>query len=774
MPLASSLALASRVVDALGSLHERQLVHGDLRPANILVDPANSAVKLTRLGFATPLSEDTDHVRPDEGFLTPLTYISPEQTGRLNRPVDRRTDFYSLGVTLFEMLTESPPFQSDDRRELIHAHLYEQPPSPRELEPEVPEEVSRIVLKLLSKSADDRYQHARDIKADLERCLRDLPSAGRIRAFEPGGADSAAPQEKRGETKQAILSPEALDAVSIAETASILFRASDLQELLEELLSVLLRTSGAERGILLRNDGARLVVEASASVGTDGIDISTGPSCQKRKEFVRSIVERVRDSRETVIINDERHTDYLLDDQYAASRRPRSILSAPLVHRRKVVGLVYLENNNMSGAFDENQVAAVRLISSRAATAVENARLRKRLAREARAALQAHRDLRKMVRQRDQVQEQLEHTLGEKQRLQAQLDADEICLHGELSREPIVGKSKAVQKVLRLVELVAPTQACVLMLGETGTGKDMLARAIHMRSHRRKRRMVKLDCAALPETLIEAELFGHEKGAFTGANTKRVGWFEVADGGTIFLDEIGELPLQLQAKLLRILEEQTFARLGSSRTIKVDVRIIASTNRDLAAAVARGSFRSDLYYRLNVFPIEVPPLRMRLEDIPELVNHFVARNAKRMARICEVPPEVMSELKAYDWPGNVRELKHAIERAMILSPGSRLTLDGFLRTSSSGIDRTKHYPLEDVERAHIVKVLEKIGWAVKGEGNAADLLDMNPSTLRSRMKKLGIVRPARSKPARPRHGTDWTGCQESSEYLGAVRAESEA
>ena len=746
LPLTTSLTIASRVADALSSLHEGRLVHHDLRPANILVEPATSAVKLTGLGFATPLSE---------------------QTGCLNRPVDQRTDFYSLGVTLIEMLTERPPFQFDDRMELAHAYLTKQPPSPTEVVPEVPEAVSRTVLKLLSRSADDGYQHARDIKADLERCLRDLQGAGRIRAFEPGGTDSAAPTELRGETKPAVSGPEALDAVGITETAATLSRASDLQELLGELLSVLLRTSGAERGLLLRDDGARLVVEASASMGTDGIDISTGPSCRKRKEFVRSVVEHVRASQEVLVIDDALHAEHLLGDDYVASRRPRSILSAPLVHRKKLVGLVYLENNSRSGAFDGKQMLAVRLISSHAATAMENARLRECLARETSAALQIRKEL-------GQVQKQLGRTVREKRKFEARLEAEEVCLREELASRPIVGKSRVLQKVLRQVELVAPTQACVLLTGETGTGKDLIARAIHVRSRRRKRPMVKVDCTALPETLIEAELFGHEKGAFTGAHARRIGRFEAADGATLFLDEIGELPLQLQAKLLRILEEQQFERLGSARTIKIDVRIIAATNRSLAAAVAEGTFRSDLFYRLNVFPIKVPPLRARPEDIPALVEHFVARHAKRMGKFIEVPTELMSELEAAHWPGNVRELEHVIERAIIMSPSSTLTLDGSFLVRGSGDDRTERYRLEDVERTHIVKVLDKSGWAVKGEGNAADLLDMNPSTLRSRMKKLGIVRPSKSGPALPRHVTAGTHRPMLRERLSAARAENQA
>lgn len=712
LPLTTSLIVASRVADALGSLHDERLVHRDLRPANLLVDPTTCAAQLTGLGFATPLSEET---------------------GRLDRPVDQQTDFYSLGVTLVEMLTERSPLQPDDRQEVA------------------PEAVADIVLKLLSKSATDRYQHAQEIKADLERTLRDLQRAERTRAVEPVRTDT----------------------VDLAETAVILHQTSDLQELLGELLSALLRTSDAERGVLLSDDGVRLTVEATASVGSAGIRILTGPSCRKRKAFLRSVVERVRDSQEALVIDDALLAENLLDDEYVASRRPRSILSVPLVHQKRLVGLVYLENNSVSGAFDENQLQAVSLISSHAATAIENARLRERLVSETPAVLQADGKLKKLVRQQEQVQKQLEIALGENRRLQAQLDAEEVRFRSELARRPIVGNSAVLQKTLRSVEQVAPTQASVLLLGETGTGKELIARAVHARSQRRERPLIKLDCTVLPATLIEAELFGHEKGAFTGAHTKRVGRFEQADGATVFLDEIGELPLQLQSKLLRILEDQQFERLGSVRTIQVDVRIIAATNRDLAAAVEEGSFRSDLYYRLNAFPIEVPPLRSRREDIPALVHHFLAINGERMDKSVEISPEVMSELEAYHWPGNVRELEHVVERAMIISSGPMLTLDESFRASSSGIDLTDRYRLEDVERAHIVKVLEERGWAVKGGGNAADLLDMNPSTLRSRMKKLGIIRPASSTQESSSPVVDWTRRPVSRGRLRVVRVEGE-
>jgi transcriptional regulator with GAF, ATPase, and Fis domain len=270
----------------------------------------------------------------------------------------------------------------------------------------------------------------------------------------------------------------------------------------------------------------------------------------------------------------------------------------------------------------------------------------------------------------------------------------------------------------------------------------MSARAIHDMSGRRGRPLVKVNCAALPETLIESELFGHEKGAFTGATLRRAGRFELADHGTIFLDEIGELPLPLQAKLLRVLQEGEFERLGGTRTEKVDVRVIAATNRDVFKMVQDGTFREDLYYRVSVFPLVLPPLRERKGDLPLLVKSFVERFARRMGRSIErVPAEVMARLEQYSWPGNVRELQNVIERAVILSPGPELFLEDRLTPSRPPPPTSALFTLEEVERRHILRVLDDVNWKITGKGGAAERLDMNPSTLRSRMAKLRIHRP---------------------------------
>ena len=309
--------------------------------------------------------------------------------------------------------------------------------------------------------------------------------------------------------------------------------------------------------------------------------------------------------------------------------------------------------------------------------------------------------------------------------------------------EEIVGTSAALKAVLKQVGVVAPTESTVLILGETGTGKELIARAIHTASSRSRRPLVKLNCAAIPTGLLESELFGHEKGAFTGAIAQRIGRFELADGGTIFLDEVGDIPLELQTKLLRVLQEREFERLGSTRTLRTDARLIAATNRELRKMVEQRKFRDDLFYRLNVFPIYVPALRERSEDIPLLVNHFAQRFARRMNRTIEtIPAETMAVLTRYPWPGNIRELQNLIERAVILSHGPvlQVPLQDLDNRTSPRRDNGKDQTLEAAERAHILAILKETRWVLGGARGAAVRLGMNRSTLQFRLKKLGIVR----------------------------------
>jgi formate hydrogenlyase transcriptional activator len=310
--------------------------------------------------------------------------------------------------------------------------------------------------------------------------------------------------------------------------------------------------------------------------------------------------------------------------------------------------------------------------------------------------------------------------------------------------EQIIGASPALEEVLEQVERVAPTDSTVLIQGETGTGKELIARAVHNLSARCGCPFIKLNCAAIPFDLLESELFGHERGAFTGAIAQKIGRFELADKGTLFLDEVGDIPPGLQPKLLRVLQEQEFERLGSTRTHQVDVRLVAATNRNLVDMVKRNEFRSDLYYRLNVFPVPLPPLRARREDIPALVEHFVEIYARRMSKqIHEISPETMSKLTSYAWPGNIRELQNFIERSVILTAGKVLESPLASLRNAPEAESLGPTTMEDAEREHIRKILEQTHWVVAGPNGAAARLGIKRSTLYFRMQKLGISRTNR-------------------------------
>jgi formate hydrogenlyase transcriptional activator len=386
----------------------------------------------------------------------------------------------------------------------------------------------------------------------------------------------------------------------------------------------------------------------------------------------------------------------------------------PLISRTRPLGVLALGRRG-DKAFSDDEVNFLSQIASQVAIAVENAKAYQQIA-----------DLKDKLAQ-------------EKLYLE-----DEI--RSELNFDEIVGQSAALRRALGNVETVAPTESTVLIYGETGTGKELIARAIHDRSGRRGGAFVKLNCAAIPTGLLESELFGHEKGAFTGAIAQRIGRFELANGGTIFLDEIAEVPLELQPKLLRVLQEREFERLGSSRTLRTDARLIAATNRDLTAMVEEGTFRSDLFYRLNVFPVQVPALRERSEDIPLLVRHFAHEFSRRMnKRVDTVPTESLQALTQYQWPGNIRELQNVIERAVIVSTGPvlRVPLPELKQSHVNGkTSAASQDTLEEAERKHILKVLEEASWVLAGPQGAAARLGMKRSTLQYRMTKLGIARSA--------------------------------
>ncbi len=386
----------------------------------------------------------------------------------------------------------------------------------------------------------------------------------------------------------------------------------------------------------------------------------------------------------------------------------RSFAGYPLVFREDVLGVIAMFGRRPL-ATDECERLAT--FAHQAATAIKNAQL-----------------------------------FTEVAQLKTRLEAENLYLREEIKLDhhfdDIIGKSQAMKAVLRNVEQVAPTDATVLILGETGTGKELIARAIHDLSPRSARPLVRVNCGAIPANLVESELFGHEKGAFTGALAKRIGRFELADGGTIFLDEVGELPLDAQVKLLRVLQEREFERIGSGRSTRVDIRVIAATNRDLNAAVKTGSFRADLLYRLNVFPIDLPPLRTRVSDIPLFVHSFVGRFSKKLGKqLDQIPQQSMDRLMHYAWPGNVRELENVIERAAILSPGPVLQVDEVLFQSDRAAPSDTSHTLEEVERNHITLVLQEVDWVVEGKQGASTRLGLHPNTLRSRMQKLGIKKP---------------------------------
>ena len=363
--------------------------------------------------------------------------------------------------------------------------------------------------------------------------------------------------------------------------------------------------------------------------------------------------------------------------------------------------------------------------------------------------------LRQQVDERKRAEEDLGKALSEVKRLQKLQEAENVYLREEIKLqhnfEEIIGQSDALKEVISKVEQVGPTDTTVLILGETGTGKELVARAIHHASMRNKRPLLKVNCATLPANLIESELFGHESGAFTGALKKQVGRFEVADCATLFLDEIGDLPLEVQSKLLRVLEHGEFERLGSYRTIKADVRIIAATNRNLEEEVHNGRFRRDLWFRLNVFPITIPPLRKRVKDIPLLADHFITRQCQRLGKKNQkIPRTAMASLIKYPWPGNVRELENVIERAVITSRGRTLPLPDMIEPAGGRAKgRRQGKTLATVERDYMISVLKDCYWRIEGQNGAAKILGLNPSTLRGRMRKLGIRRP--KKPSKNHH-----------------------
>lgn len=406
--------------------------------------------------------------------------------------------------------------------------------------------------------------------------------------------------------------------------------------------------------------------------------------------------------------NDILGDDRLPNKQWMKDHGLRSFAGYPLKFRWELLGVIAMFGRR---PLSEEEFERLAVFANQAAIAIKNAQL-----------------------------------FTEVAQLKNRLDAENLYLREEVKSqhnfEDIIGESQSIQSVLRLIEQVAPTDSTVLIRGDTGTGKELLARAIHDLSPRRDRSLVKVNCGAIPANLVESELFGHEKGSFTGALQRRIGRFELADRGTIFLDEVGELPLDAQVKLLRVLQEREVERIGGGHSTKVNVRVIAATNRDLHAAVKAGSFRADLLYRLNVFPIEVPPLSARASDIPLLVHRFVTKFSSKLGKqIDGVSQSTMDRLMKYSWPGNIRELENVIERATILANGPRLEINDVMLQGNSTPPLPVADSLEEVERAHILRILQDTNWVIEGKQGAASRLGLHPNTLRSRMQKLCIKKP---------------------------------
>ncbi len=516
-----------------------------------------------------------------------------------------------------------------------------------------------------------------------------------------------------------------LDLETVMKSSQAISGEIALPSLLERVIEIAIENAGAERGVLVLERDGRLFVgaEEDAQKRTNTLDFD---ELEARGNLCLAVVHLVRRTGESVIVADACRDTRVAGDPYVSDRAPKSILCVPVHQHGEIMGLFYLENNLTTHAFTPDRIEIIQVLAAQTAVSLKNAGL----------------------------YEDLQEALSEVERLKDRLQAENIYLQDEIKSghnfDFIVGESKELKELLGQLEQVAETDATVLVLGETGTGKELIARAVHSLSHRKTRPLIKVNCAALPANLVESELFGHEKGAFTGAIAKKIGRFELANGGTIFLDEIGDLPQDLQAKLLRVLQEGEFERLGNPQTIQVDVRVISATNRDLLKLVWAGDFRQDLYYRLNVFPLSVPPLRERDGDIPLLVQHFVKGFSRKLGReIQTIPQDVMATLSKYRWPGNVRELENVIERAVILTRGSSLQIDRSLSERERESDSVQGQlapqgTLAEVERSHIERTLETTNWRIEGNEGAAKLLGLNPSTLRSRMQKLGLKKPSQA------------------------------
>ena len=529
--------------------------------------------------------------------------------------------------------------------------------------------------------------------------------------------------------------------------------SKDQNQLAEELLKICQRMS-SERNLaalldLIANEATQLMGADRASLFL--LDRKGGELWSKvvlGSEEIRfdarlGIAGAVALTGETINVEDAyQDPRFYKEIDLLSGYRTQSLLAVPLrTNNGEIIGTFEVLNKETRGAFSKADEEILKALAAQAAISLENARLYEKMQQE----IGQRRDAEQALKR---TADELQAALAEVEQLKNRLQIENVYLQEEIKTEhnfeEIIGRSAALKTILRGAEQVASSDATVLIRGETGTGKELVARAIHNLSQRKDTPLVKVNCGAIPANLVESELFGHEKGAFTGALQRRIGRFEMADGGTIFLDEVGELPSDTQVKLLRVLQDGEFERVGSSKPVKVDVRVIAATNRNLSAAIKEGAFRPDLFYRLNVFPLDMPPLRERKTDIPLLVNFFINKFGKKMGKdIKGVSKATLERMESYSWPGNVRELQNVIERAVVTASGSTIEIDD----SILGADSTSHADVEalqQVERAHIIRVLKQTNWVVHGHAGAAAILRINPSTLRFRMQKLGIKRQTRN------------------------------
>jgi predicted ATPase/transcriptional regulator with GAF, ATPase, and Fis domain len=750
--------------------------------------------------------------------------------------------------------------------------------------------------------------------AEARACYAQWGAVAKVEELErryPGTPNrrSHTPTENVNDVVQTRVEAGSLDLFSVMKASQAIAGEIELEKLLARLMRIAIENAGAERGFLLLASDGELYIHAEGSLETAEVRLHEAIPLSETDSLPLSVVHYVRRTLEGLVLAEASNDGRFGADPYIIRRRPRSVMCVPVLNQGRPVGVLYLENNLVGGAFTQDRIQICQILASQAAISLENARLyddmrsagatlrsimegtaavtgedffaslvrhlsralnvryafvtecRERVKHNARTlafwmgdrlaenvtyeiaqtpclkvlagetcyypagvqqlfpndkdlvdlsavgylgiplcsssgevighlAILDDKPMEKTPRglsllnifaaragaelERLRAEEDLRMAMAEVERLKNRLQAENVYLQEEIRREhnfeEIVGGSPALLNVLQQVELVAPTDATTLILGETGTGKELIARAIHDRSSRKDRPLVKVNCGAISTGLVESELFGHVKGAFTGALGQRTGRFELADGGTLFLDEVGELPFETQVKLLRVLQEGEFEPVGGSKTIKVDVRIIAATNRDLDQEVKAGRFRADLFYRLNVLQLYNPPLRDRRSDIPQLAMFFLSRFSRRFGRPVEgISQETIDLMMNYDWPGNIRELQNLIERAVVLTTGSVLTIDrnllpaiqtgppktpksedqevaqptpqpipSSIATSASPISSTS---LDELQRQHILTVLSQTNWVIEGENGAAKMLNLHPNTLRSRLKKMGILRP---------------------------------